>query len=54
MTVALPGLFSYLFFHGVTIEHFLHGGEDLLRVTTAIVNQIFRFGRVTEALRMVH
>ena len=39
-------------FHGVTTEHFLHGGEDLLRAATAIVNQIFCFGRVTEALRI--
>ena len=39
-------------FHGVTIEHFIHGGADLLKVTTDFVNQVFKFGRVTEALRI--
>ena len=39
-------------FHGVTIEHFLNGGPELLQATTEIVNQVFKFGRVTEALRI--
>ena len=39
-------------FHGVTIEHFLYGGANLLQVTTDIVNQVFKFGRVTETLRI--
>ena len=38
-------------FHGMTTEHFLYGWNDLLRLTAAIINQIFRFGRVKEALR---
>ena len=34
-------------FHGVMIEHFLYGGANLLQVTAEIVNQVFKFGRVT-------
>ena len=37
-------------FHGVTIEHFLNGGPELLQATTEIVNQVFKFGRVTLVL----
>ena len=36
--------------HGVTVEHLLHGGNSLLQKVTGIINSIFRFGRVTEAL----
>ena len=36
--------------HGVTVEHLLHGGNPLLQKVTGIINSIFRFGRVTEAL----
>ena len=36
--------------HGVTVEHFLYGGEALLEKVTGIINSVFRFGRVTEAL----
>ena len=36
--------------HGVTIDHFLHGGNALLQKVTEIINSVFRFGRVTEAL----
>ena len=36
--------------HGVTVEHFLYGGGALLEKVTGIMNSVFRFGRVTEAL----
>ena len=36
--------------HGVSVEHFLHGGEVLLQKLTEIINTVFRFGRVTETL----
>ena len=36
--------------HGVTVEYFLHGGNALLQKVTEIINSVFRFGRVTEAL----
>ena len=36
--------------HGVTVEQLLHGSNSLLQKTTDIINSIFRFGRVTEAL----
>ena len=36
--------------HGVTVEHFLYGGDALLQKVTAIINSVFSLGRVTEAL----
>ena len=39
-------------YYGVTVEHFIHGGEALIDATTEIVNSLFRFGRVTEALKI--
>ena len=36
--------------HGVTVGHFLYGGEALLEKVTGIINSVFRFGRVTQAL----
>ncbi|MCG7876962.1 MAG: hypothetical protein N0C90_11600, partial [Candidatus Thiodiazotropha endolucinida] len=30
--------------HGVTIEHFLYGGEVLLQKLTGIINTVFKFG----------
>ena len=37
-------------FHGVTVQHFLNGGPAQLQKVTEIINSVFRFGRVTEAL----
>ena len=36
--------------HRVTVEHLLHGGNSLLQKVTGIINSIFCFRRVTEAL----
>ena len=39
------------YFYGVTAEHFLYGGGELLQVTTDIVNEMYCFGELTESLR---
>ena len=39
-------------FFGVTAEHFVHGGKALIDATTETVNSLFRFGKVTEALKI--
>ena len=39
-------------FFGVIAEHFTHGGTALVDATTEIVNSLFRFGKVTEALKI--
>ena len=38
--------------YGVTAEHFLNGGEAAVQATTNILNSMFQFGKVTEALRV--
>ena len=38
--------------YGVTAEHFLNGGEAAVQATTNIVNSMFQFGKVTEALKV--
>ncbi|MEW8547992.1 MAG: reverse transcriptase family protein, partial [Candidatus Thiodiazotropha sp.] len=38
--------------YGLTAEHFLYGGDDLLMATTDIINALFRFGKLTEALKV--
>ena len=38
--------------YGVTVEHFINGGEACLHATTNIVNLMFQFGTVTEALKV--
>ena len=37
---------------GVTVEHFLHGSNALLQKVTEIINSVFRFGRVKDALKI--
>ena len=39
-------------FFRVTAEHFENGGKALIDVTTETVNSLFRFGKVTEALKI--
>ena len=36
----------------VTAEHFTHGGTALIGATTEIVNSLFRFVKVTDALKI--
>ena len=38
-------------FYGVTAEHFIYGGEELLRVTTDILNSLFRLGQLTDSMK---
>ncbi|MCG7866749.1 MAG: hypothetical protein JAY74_10300 [Candidatus Thiodiazotropha taylori] len=37
--------------YGVTAEHFLHGGENLLQTTTDIINSLYRQGAITECMK---
>ena len=39
-------------FYGLTAEHFIHGGEALLRVLTGIVNALYEHGKLTESLKV--
>ena len=39
------------YIYGVTIEHFLHGGNELLQKVTDIIKIVFHFGWVTEGLQ---
>ena len=34
-------------YYGVTAEHFLFGGEELLSVTTEIINNLYKYGEMT-------
>ncbi|MEW8546756.1 MAG: reverse transcriptase domain-containing protein, partial [Candidatus Thiodiazotropha sp.] len=38
-------------FYGVTAEHFLYGGEELLSITTDIINCLYRNGKLTDSLK---
>ena len=38
-------------FYGVTAEHFIYGGEELLRATTDILNSLFRLGKLTDSMK---
>ena len=38
--------------YGLTAEHFLYGGEALVDTTTSIINGLFKFGRLSEALKV--
>ena len=38
-------------YYGVTAEHFLFGGEELLSVTTEIINNLYKYGELTECLK---
>ena len=38
--------------YGLTAEHFICGGEDLLETTTNIINGLYKFGRLTNALKV--
>lgn len=39
-------------YYGVTAEHFLHGGEAVIQVMTHIINSLYKFGRVTDAMKI--
>ena len=36
--------------YGLTAEHFLYGGKGLVETTTAIINGLFKFGRLSDVL----
>ena len=38
--------------YGITAEHFLNGGEATIQATAEIVNAMFQFGIVTDALKV--
>ncbi|MCG8047714.1 MAG: reverse transcriptase domain-containing protein, partial [Candidatus Thiodiazotropha endolucinida] len=38
-------------FYGVTAEHFIYGGEELLRTTTDILNNLYKFGQLTDSMK---
>ncbi|MEW8548514.1 MAG: reverse transcriptase domain-containing protein, partial [Candidatus Thiodiazotropha sp.] len=39
-------------FYGLTAEHFLHGGEAVLGVVTNIVNWLYKFGQLTDSMKI--
>ena len=39
-------------YYGVTAEHFLHGGEAVIQAMTHIINMLYKFGRVTDAMKI--
>ena len=34
--------------YGVTVEHFLHGGDELLHTTVNIINSLYSVGKLTD------
>ena len=38
-------------FYSVTPKHFLYSGEEHLRITTDILNSLYRFGQLTESMK---
>lgn len=38
--------------YGLTAEHFLYGGDGLVDTTTDIINGLFKFGRLSDALKV--
>ncbi|MCG7868271.1 MAG: reverse transcriptase family protein, partial [Candidatus Thiodiazotropha taylori] len=38
-------------FYGVTAEHFLYGGDELLQITTEILNSLYSFGQLTDSMK---
>ncbi|MEW8547754.1 MAG: reverse transcriptase family protein, partial [Candidatus Thiodiazotropha sp.] len=38
--------------YGITAEHFLHGGPELLQITTDIINSIYRQGAITDCMKI--
>ena len=37
--------------YGVTAEHFIYGGEELLQATTDLINSLYRRGSLTECMK---
>ena len=38
--------------YGLIDQHFLYGGEGLVETTTDIINGLFKFGRLSDALKV--
>ena len=38
--------------HGVTAEHFIHGGDALIDTTVGIINSLYRVGELTDCMKV--
>ncbi len=38
--------------HGVTAEHFVYGGEELIETVKEVINKIFAMGKVPDSMKL--